>query len=364
MKLREFTLAGILALGTVLVAALAAAQRPGKIARVGYLGSDSAPTPATPNLSLQAFRQGLGELGYVDGRDVIIETRWAEGRIEQLPALAAELVGLRVDVIVGVGAVVVRAAKSATTTLPIVMAVVIDPVEAGLVASLERPGGNITGLTTFDPQEAGKKLELLKEVLPGLERVALLADQDIRDRPLKAHEDQARALGLHPQGLKLAGANPDLERVFEAMTRERANALLVLEQPATVATGGHGADSPTWKMGARPRMMSHGLQNEEPCMKCHVDKRGPFVFEHAAVRVDGCSSCHVPHGSMNARLLKRPQVFTMCLECHNGAGNFGRQADGIILTPSSHNMTDPKFQNCTLCHTRIHGSNSNASFLR
>ena len=235
MKLREFTLAGILALGAVLVAALAAAQQPGKIARVGYLGSDSAPTPATPNLSLQAFRQGLGELGYVDSRDVIIETRWAEGRIEQLPALAAELVGLRVDVIVGVGAVVVRAAKSATTTIPIVMAVVIDPVEAGLVASLERPGGNITGLTTFDPQEAAKKLELLKEVLPGLERVALLADQDIRDRPLKAHEDQARALGLHPQGLKLAGANPDLERVFEAMTRERANALLVLEQPATVA---------------------------------------------------------------------------------------------------------------------------------
>ena len=235
MKLREFTLAGILALGAVLVAALAAAQQPGKIARVGYLGSDSAPTPATPNLSLQAFRQGLGELGYVDGRNVIIETRWAEGRIEQLPALAAELVGLRVDVIVGVGAVVVRAAKSATTTIPIVMAVVIDPVEAGLVASLERPGGNITGLTTFDPQEAGKKLELLKEVLPGLERVALLADQDIRDRPLKAHEDQARALGLHPQSLKLAGANPDLERVFEAMTRERANALLVLEQPATVA---------------------------------------------------------------------------------------------------------------------------------
>ena len=235
MKLREFTPAGILALGAVLVAALAAAQQPGKIARVGYLGSDSAPTPATPNLSLQAFRQGLGELGYVDGRDVIIETRWAEGRVEQLPALAAELVGLRVDVIVGVGAVVVRAAKNATTTIPIVIAVVIDPIEAGLVASLERPGGNITGLTTFDPQEAGKKLELLKEVLPGLERVALLADQDIRDRPLKAHEDQARALGLHPQGLKLAGANPDLERVFEAMTRERADALLVLEQPATVA---------------------------------------------------------------------------------------------------------------------------------
>jgi ABC-type uncharacterized transport system substrate-binding protein len=235
VNFREITLGVGLSLGAVLGAALSAAQQPGKIARVGYLGSGSAPTPATPDLSLQAFRQGLGELGYVDGRDVIIETRRAEGRIEQLPALAAELVGLKVDVIVGVGAVVVRAAKSATTTVPIVMAVVIDPVEAGLVANLERPGGNITGLTTFDPQEARKKLELLKEVLPGLARVALLADQDIRDRPLKAHEDQARTLGLHPQGLKVTGANPDLERVFEAMRRERADALLVLEQPATVA---------------------------------------------------------------------------------------------------------------------------------
>lgn len=235
MKLREFTLTGILAFGALLVAALAAAQQPARIPRVAYLGAGFAPTAATPNPSFQAFRQGLGELGYVDGRDVIIETRWAEGRIDQLPALAAELAGLKVDVIVGVGATVARAAKSATTTVPIVMAVVIDPVEAGLVANLERPGGNITGLTTFDPQEARMKLELLKEVLPGLERVALLADQDLPDRSLKAHEDQARALGLHPQGLKVAGANPDLERVFEAMRRERADALLVLEQPATVA---------------------------------------------------------------------------------------------------------------------------------
>ncbi|WP_051669440.1 DmsE family decaheme c-type cytochrome [Bryobacter aggregatus] len=126
----------------------------------------------------------------------------------------------------------------------------------------------------------------------------------------------------------------------------------------------HGADTPTWKMAARPRMVAQGLQNEEPCLKCHTDKRGPFVFEHAVLRVDGCSSCHLPHGSMNARLLKRPQVFPMCLECHNGAGSFGRQADGIQLTPATHSLTDPKYQNCTACHTRIHGSNSNPSFLR
>src|SRR5262245_65738986 len=180
------------------------AQQPGKMTRVGFLGTGPAPTPATPYAPLQEFRQSLDELGYVDGRNVVIETRWAEGRIDQLPALAAEMVGLKVDIIVGVGAVVARAAKSATTTIPVVMAVVIDPVEDGLVANLERPGGNLTGLTTFDPQEARKKLELLKEVVPGLARAALLGDQALRNT--MDHEEQARALGLQPQSLKIAGA--------------------------------------------------------------------------------------------------------------------------------------------------------------
>ena len=181
MNFKQATCAVILALGSVLGVALSGAQQPGKMTRVGFLSTGPAPTPATPYAPLQAFRQSLDELGYVDGRDVVIETRWAEGRIDQLPALAAELVGLKVDIIVGVGAVVARAAKSATTTIPVVMAVVIDPVEDGLVANLERPGGNLTGLTTFDPQEARKKLELLKEVVPGLARVALLGDQALRD---------------------------------------------------------------------------------------------------------------------------------------------------------------------------------------
>ena len=126
----------------------------------------------------------------------------------------------------------------------------------------------------------------------------------------------------------------------------------------------HGAPAPTWRMSARPRMVDHALGNEEPCLKCHTEKRGPFLFEHAAVRVDGCESCHVPHGSTNARMLKRPVVFTLCLECHNGAGNFGRQGDGVNLQPASHNMADPRFRNCTTCHVRIHGSNSDPQFLR
>ena len=234
MNFKQATCAVILALGSVLSVALSEAQQPGKMTRVGFLSTGPAPTPATPYAPLQAFRQSLDELGYVDGRDVVIETRWAEGRIDQLPALAAELVGLRVDILVGVGAVVARAAKSATTTIPVVMAVVIDPVN--LVA--ERPGGNLTGLTTFDPQEARKKLELLKEVVPGLARVALLGDQALRGTKssyYRGHEEQARALGLQPQSLKIPGASPDLQGVFQAMERSHADALLVLELPATVA---------------------------------------------------------------------------------------------------------------------------------
>lgn len=126
----------------------------------------------------------------------------------------------------------------------------------------------------------------------------------------------------------------------------------------------HGANAPNWSMGARPRMVESALNNEEPCLKCHADKRGPFAFEHPAVRVEGCGSCHVPHGSANARMLKRPVVFTVCLECHNGAASFGRDSDGVQLTPPTHNMADPRFRNCTTCHIRIHGSNADARFLR
>jgi DmsE family decaheme c-type cytochrome len=126
----------------------------------------------------------------------------------------------------------------------------------------------------------------------------------------------------------------------------------------------HGTASPVWRMGARPKLVDQALVNEEACLKCHVDQRGPFAFEHAGVRVEGCETCHIPHGSPNARLLKRPQVFTLCLECHNGAGTFGRQADGVALPSPSHSMTNPRYQNCTACHVRIHGSNADQRFLR
>ncbi|MCS6951568.1 MAG: DmsE family decaheme c-type cytochrome [Bryobacterales bacterium] len=126
----------------------------------------------------------------------------------------------------------------------------------------------------------------------------------------------------------------------------------------------HGAPAPLWRMGLRPRLVEAALTTEQPCLKCHSDKRGPFAFEHPAVRVDGCEACHQPHGSMNARLLRRPAVFTLCLECHTGLGAFGRQGDGIAVQSATHDMTNPRYQNCTTCHVRIHGSNADPRFLR
>lgn len=126
----------------------------------------------------------------------------------------------------------------------------------------------------------------------------------------------------------------------------------------------HGSPAPTWRSGLRPRMVETSMDGEQPCLRCHTDKRGPFVFEHAAIRVEGCETCHAPHGSMNPRMLRRPAVFTLCLECHNGASGFGLSRDGIPLQTSSHNVNDPRYRNCVTCHVRIHGSNSDPRFLR
>ncbi|HKW95638.1 MAG TPA: ABC transporter substrate binding protein, partial [Methylomirabilota bacterium] len=139
-------------------AAISSGQLPSSMPRVGYL--PSAGSAAGTNPSLQALRQALAELGYVDGRNIIVEARGPEGRMERLPELATELVGLNVDVIVTLGAVATRAAKNATSTIPIVFAVVVDPVLAGLVSDRQRPGGNLTGFTSFDPQEMRPHLEV------------------------------------------------------------------------------------------------------------------------------------------------------------------------------------------------------------
>lgn len=125
----------------------------------------------------------------------------------------------------------------------------------------------------------------------------------------------------------------------------------------------HGTFAGTWGMGTPNHMVTQALFNEIPCLKCHVDKRGPFVYEHPSVRVEGCQTCHNPHGSTNAKLLKRPVVFTICLECHNG-GASGTRNQGVDLQSGRHNLLDPKFQKCTTCHVRLHGSNADQFFLR
>ncbi|HVW83692.1 MAG TPA: DmsE family decaheme c-type cytochrome [Bryobacteraceae bacterium] len=148
---------------------------------------------------------------------------------------------------------------------------------------------------------------------------------------------------------------------FEMPAKHRVNEGVI---QCTDCHNPHGAFAPSWRTGTSGALVTTALDNEQPCLKCHVDKRGPFVFEHASVRVEGCDACHAPHGSTNAKLLRRPVVFTMCLECHNGAGTFGRENNGVFIQTASHNMLDPRYQKCTLCHVRIHGSNADPMFLR
>ena len=167
------------ALGAMLLAvyASAEAQQAKKVPRIGYLGATSASANVT---RIEAFRQGLREAGYIEGQNIIIEYRFAEGKFDGLPALVAELIGLKVDVIVSNGASATGPAKEATATIPIVMTNDNDPVEIGFVASLARPGGNITGLATVASDLSGKRLELLKEIVPKLSRVAVLGSSSYR----------------------------------------------------------------------------------------------------------------------------------------------------------------------------------------
>lgn len=217
---------------TITAFALAAARpfaRADDTARIPRIGFLNPLDRAAPHF--EAFRQGLADLGYVEGRNVVTEPRFAEGQYDRFPALLAELVASKVDIIAVTGAVTARAAKKAATGIPIVFAVVVDPVADGVVPDLERPGGSITGTTSFDPLQAKKQLELMKEVVPGLKRVALLGDRGVSEALMNASEAQARALGLQPLRLRAAALNPDLEGAFASMKREHSEALLVLEEP-------------------------------------------------------------------------------------------------------------------------------------
>jgi putative ABC transport system substrate-binding protein len=206
---------------------LAEAQQPKKVPRIGFLGAAASAALAR---RLDAFRQGLRELGYVEGKNIVIESRSAEGKLDQLPALAAELVRLKVDVIVTAGPLPTRSAKEATSTIPIVMAFDTDPVGNRFVASLARPGGNITGLSDFAPEISGKGLELLKEIVPRLSRVAVLgtSTRPGNAQSLKETELAAVALGVKLQHLDVLSPK-DIETAFRAAGNEHAHGALVLQ---------------------------------------------------------------------------------------------------------------------------------------
>ena len=224
---RRDTVLALLALG---VSPLAAeAQQAAKVARIGYLSPNLA---ASPHLR-DAFLQGLRDLGYVEGRNVVIEYRDAEGKGDRLPALAAELVALKVDVILAEGGTLgPRVAMQATTTIPIVF-VAGDPVGSGLVTSLARPGGNVTGLSSLGPEVVGKRLELLKQALPGVDRVAVLRQptalgERVANDMLKAADVAARALGVRLQFFEATRGPDEFGRAFSDMSSARAGALTVL----------------------------------------------------------------------------------------------------------------------------------------
>ena len=200
---------------------------------IGFLGLTS-PGPFAPFMT--ALHQGLSETGYIEGQNVAIEYRWAEDRNDRLPALAADLVARKVDVIVtGGGTPPARAAKAATSTIPIFFIGVTDPIATGLVASLARPGGNVTGLTDITAELFGKRLELLKEIAPKVSRMAVLYHGEAGSTPgILKHKDTegaAQSLGVKLQFLEVRGANPDIEGAFRTAASERAGALITSPDP-------------------------------------------------------------------------------------------------------------------------------------
>ena len=248
---------GMLASGLVAAPLAAEAQPAGKIYRIGYL---SAGAPTSNPLVIAAFQQGLRDRGWVEGQNIDIEYRWAEGRFDRLPDLAADLVRLKVDVIVASPTPAALAAKNATGTVPIVAVSLTHPVELGLVGSLARPGGNVTGLSySVGADIFGKDLELLKEVVPRVRRVAVLSNPDSPAQPLTVRnvKDTARSLGLQLQLLEAPGPE-GFDGAFAAMARERVGALLVVQDPAFIPHRARLVD-----LAAKNRLPSIFTQRED-----------------------------------------------------------------------------------------------------
>ena len=230
MRLNALGLIAILAIGILVAPCLAEAQQPGKVPLVGFLHPGSPPPAPLPPI-IEAFREGLRDIGYVEGRTIAVEYRWAPGRPEALPGLAAELIRLRVDVLFVASPAALRAAREAAGTTPIVASdLETDPVASGLVTSLARPGGNITGLFLDLPGLTGKWLELVREAAPATRRVAVLWDSTTGTDQLRAIKAAAQTLGIELQVLEVRSAG-DYDNVLTTAMKGRPQALVQLSSP-------------------------------------------------------------------------------------------------------------------------------------
>jgi putative ABC transport system substrate-binding protein len=257
-------LIALLAAAVLVVPLAGEAQQAATLPRIGFLFPASLSDPRIPPFP-QAFRQGLHELGYVEGQNIAIEFRWAEGQYDRLPGLAAELVRLKVNVIVAAGAPAIQAAKQATETIPIILMNVGDPVASGIVASLARPGGNITGLSLMSPELVGKQLELLKEVVPKVSRVALLGNpaNPMTALLVRHAQDAAMALGVRLQPLEARDPS-EIDKAFAAITTERAGAVIVL------------AD--TVLLDHRARIADHAIRRRLPTVSQFAEAGGLLTY--------------------------------------------------------------------------------------
>jgi ABC-type uncharacterized transport system substrate-binding protein len=302
--------AGFLAIVVTLAVsgARAEAQQPTKIPRLGYLAN--VPLSNIPART-EAFRQGLRELGYVEGKNIVIEWRSAAGKLDRLPALATELVGLKVDIIVSAGAAVTRAAKEATSTIPIVMTNEGDPVGTGFVASLARPSGNITGLSTLAPEISGKQLDLLKETVPRLSRVAVLGTST-NPGNAQALKEIELAAGLFKVQLQYPDIlNPkDIETAFREASKGRAEAVLVLQSAVFISQ--------------RTQMVELALKNRLPAVypnSLYTDAGGLMTYSVSITDLDRRAATYVDKilkGAKPADLpVEQPTKFELIINLKN-----------------------------------------------
>jgi len=216
----------------------AEAQQPTKVARVGFVSARAEPTVAAPDSTAESLREGLRSLGYIEGKNIVIDYRYFGGKVDRIPSLVAEVLRAKLDVLVSVNTLAIQAFKQATRTTPIVIVINDNPVGTGIVDSLAHPGGNVTGITRFTRDLSGKRLELLKETAPKILRVGILDDAstDIR-ASFQDFEPAARALKLQLHSLEVHGPNPDFARAFQAAAKEHVNALITVRTALLIRYG-------------------------------------------------------------------------------------------------------------------------------